>query len=151
MNNYVNFKDVVLNGGGTYVPKYTGSWVFDKVEFNHGYMVSVRDYMQVNMDMFKYLQTSTQDYTLIQLMDLVRLAHNNYIYIYSNLTYYIGLWIDGDVMYIDVSIWICDLKDALECGDFYNQKAIFDCENQTSLRLQDFRIKERLALKESEV
>lgn len=48
---------------------------------------------------------------------------------------YIGLWVDSDIMYIDISIHIIDYLEALEVGRNNEQKAIFDLKNNDSIYL----------------
>lgn len=48
---------------------------------------------------------------------------------------YIGLWLDSDIMYVDVSIHIIDYMEALEVGRNNDQLAIFDLKNKDSIYL----------------
>lgn len=48
---------------------------------------------------------------------------------------YIGLWLEGDVMFVDVSIHIINYLRALEVGRCNKQKAIFDLKNNNSVYL----------------
>ena len=48
---------------------------------------------------------------------------------------YIGLWLDDDIIYVDVSIHIVDYREALEVGRNNNQKAIYDLKNNDSIYL----------------
>lgn len=48
---------------------------------------------------------------------------------------YIGLWLDSDIMYIDVSIHIIDYLEALEVARDNDQLAIYDLKNKTSIYL----------------
>ena len=48
---------------------------------------------------------------------------------------YIGLWLDSDIMYIDVSIHIIDYLEALEVARNNDQLAIFDLKNKDSIYL----------------
>lgn len=48
---------------------------------------------------------------------------------------YIGLWVDSDIMFIDVSIHIIDYLEALEVGRDNKQLAIFDLKNNNSIYL----------------
>ena len=48
---------------------------------------------------------------------------------------YIGLWLDNDIMYIDVSIHIIDYLEALEVARDNDQLAIFDLKNKDSIYL----------------
>ena len=51
---------------------------------------------------------------------------------------YIGLWLDNDIMYIDISINIQDKADALEFAKYNRQLAIYDLVNNDSIYLRDY-------------
>lgn len=46
---------------------------------------------------------------------------------------YIGLWLDNDILFIDVSIHIVDYLEALEVARNNDQLAIFDLKNKDSI------------------
>lgn len=48
---------------------------------------------------------------------------------------YIGLWLDSDIMYVDVSIHIIDYLEALEVARNNDQLAIFDLKKKDSIYL----------------
>lgn len=48
---------------------------------------------------------------------------------------FIGLWLDNDIMYIDLSIYIIDYIEALEEGRKNKQLAIYDLKNNDSIYL----------------
>ena len=48
---------------------------------------------------------------------------------------FIGLWLDGEIMYIDVSIHIIDYLEALEIARNNDQKAIYDLQKNDSIYL----------------
>lgn len=48
---------------------------------------------------------------------------------------YIGLWLDNDIMFIDVSIHIIDYLEALEVARKNDQLAIYDLKNNDSIYL----------------
>ena len=48
---------------------------------------------------------------------------------------YVGLWLEDDIMYIDVSIHIIDYLEALEIARNNEQLAIFDLKNNDSIYL----------------
>ena len=48
---------------------------------------------------------------------------------------FIGLWLDSDIMFVDVSIHIVDYLKALEVARNNEQKAIFDLQNNESIYL----------------
>lgn len=47
----------------------------------------------------------------------------------------IGSWIDNDILYLDVCIWISDKREAIGFGMDENQIAIWDIENNQEIRL----------------
>lgn len=48
---------------------------------------------------------------------------------------FVGLWLDDDVMFIDISIHIMDYLEALEVARNNDQKAIYDLKNNNSIYL----------------
>lgn len=48
---------------------------------------------------------------------------------------YVGLWLDSDIMYVDVSIHIINYLRALEVARKNEQKAIFDLKNKDNIYL----------------
>ena len=58
---------------------------------------------------------------------------------YQKLAYthnaYIGAWVDNNIIYLDLSINILDMQQAIFLGLKNKQLAIFDVEQQTSLYL----------------
>lgn len=48
---------------------------------------------------------------------------------------YIGLWLDNDILFIDVSIHIIDYLEALEVARNNDQLAVFDLKNKDSIYL----------------
>lgn len=48
---------------------------------------------------------------------------------------FIGLWLEDDMMYIDISIHIIDYLEALEVARNNEQKAIFDLKNKNNIYL----------------
>lgn len=51
---------------------------------------------------------------------------------------YIGLWLDNNIMYIDISINISDKVEALEFAKYNKQLAIYDIINNDSIYLKDY-------------
>lgn len=56
----------------------------------------------------------------------------------DNKDLFIGLWLDGGIMYVDISINIKDKIDALEFAKRNKQLAIYDLENNDSIYLKDY-------------
>lgn len=59
---------------------------------------------------------------------------NNTLAIIAN-DEFLGLWIDGGKIYIDLSIRIEDRQEAIETGKKYNQIALWDWNKKESLYL----------------
>jgi hypothetical protein len=49
---------------------------------------------------------------------------------------YFGGWLDDNTLYLDTSVNIEDLDEAMKLGRANNQLAIYDVKNQTSIRLE---------------
>jgi hypothetical protein len=50
---------------------------------------------------------------------------------------YFGAWLDDNTLYLDTSVNIENLDEAMKLGRDNNQLAIYDVKNQTSIRLTD--------------
>lgn len=88
----------------------------DNATMNSGYMVSLKGYE---------LKTSIKELTSEILKRYKKLAKLN--------TAYIGLWLDNNVLYIDISINVKDKNQAVEIARKNNQLAIYDCKNSESV------------------
>lgn len=51
---------------------------------------------------------------------------------------FVGLWLDNDIMFIDISININDKVKALEFAKYNKQLAIYDLNNNNSIYLKDY-------------
>lgn len=56
----------------------------------------------------------------------------------DNNNMFIGLWLDNNIMYIDISINIIDKMEALEFAKYNKQLAIYDITNNDSIYLKDY-------------
>jgi hypothetical protein len=56
----------------------------------------------------------------------------------DNNNMYIGLWLNNNIMYIDISINIIDKVEALEFAKYNKQLAIYDIENNNNIYLKDY-------------
>ena len=56
--------------------------------------------------------------------------------IYMNGSEYVGAWLDGDVVYLDIVEVIPDVTKAIEAAKKANQLAIYHLDTQTTLRLE---------------
>lgn len=111
-------KRIIKDGGATLTKE------LKKAELNGGYMVSLEGAES---------QVKGDDYQAINqaIKEKQELIKNN-----DNL--FIGLWLDDDIMFIDVSINIKDKVEALEFGKRNKQLAIYDLINNDSIYLKDY-------------
>lgn len=104
--------DVAMSGGATLKPNG------DHLSLNSGYMVSLYGYeKKLNLDS-------------LTVNDV-----NNYLLLAKKLKAYCGLWIDNNILYLDISIRVNDLKLAKSLGLKNKQLAIFDLKNLESIYL----------------
>ena len=102
----ITLNTLIANGGATLTSKLNVSRI------KTGYMVSLPNTEQI-IPLEKLTQKAL-DYLIVQ-----------YKYI-AEKGQYIGLWIDNNKMYADISINIKDRAKAIETGNDYKQLAIFD-------------------------
>jgi hypothetical protein len=48
---------------------------------------------------------------------------------------FVGYWVNNNIVYIDSVTWTENLNHAVNLGKLYDQKAIFDIENLTDIKL----------------
>jgi len=58
-----------------------------------------------------------------------------YLKIAKKLKAYFGMWIDNNILYLDISIWTASLDYAKKTGLKNNQLAIYDIKNEKSIYL----------------
>lgn len=95
-----------------------------KADLNKGFMVSLEG---------TETQTQGDDYQAInqaikEKQEIIKDSNNMYI----------GLWLDNNIMYIDISININDKVEALEFAKYNKQLAIYDIINNDSIYLKDY-------------
>lgn len=95
-----------------------------KAELKRGYMVSLEG---------TETQTQGDDYQAI-----IKAIEEKQAIIKDKNNMYIGLWLDSDIMYIDISINIIDKVEALEFAKYNKQLAIYDLVNNDSIYLKDY-------------
>lgn len=111
-------KRIIKNGGETLTKE------LKKAELKRGYMVSLEG---------TETQTRGNDYQAI-----MKAIEEKQEIIKDKNNMYIGLWFDGGIMYIDISINIQDKTEALEFGKRNKQLAVYDLENNNSIYLKDY-------------
>lgn len=84
-----------------------------KIQFATGFQCSVKD-------LHKTKQTK-QNKIIKQINNAIKHAKNGYN---------VGLWVENDFVYIDYSVNITDKKTAMQTGKKYNQKSVYDWQNQ---------------------
>jgi len=60
------------------------------------------------------------------------------LYFKANSFDFIGYWIDKDTIYIDLSFHVLNRSQAIFEGIKNSQKAVWDCENETSIFLENY-------------
>lgn len=95
-----------------------------KAELKRGYMVSLEGTES---------QVAGNDYQAIK-----KAIEEKQAIIQDSKNLYIGLWLDGGIMYVDISININDKIEALEFAKKNKQLAIYDLVNNDSIYLKDY-------------
>lgn len=113
-----DIKRIIENKGETLTKE------LKKAELKRGYIVSLKG---------TETQTKGDDYQAI-----IKAIEEKQAIIKDKNNMYIGLWLDTDIMYIDVSINIIDKAEALEFAKYNKQLAIYDLVNNDSIYLKDY-------------
>ena len=113
-----NIKRIIENGGATLTKE------LKKAELKRGYMVSLEG---------TETQAKGDDYQAI-----TKAIEEKQEIIKDSKNMYIGLWLDNNIMYIDISVNIIDKAEALEFGKRNKQLAIYDLVNNDSIYLKDY-------------
>ena len=113
MKNLHDIKNLItLNGGAT----LDGNG--RQVIINHGYMVSLE-----NCETITTLEALSEK----DLKTYFKLAKKKHAYF--------GLWLDGNALYLDISIRVEDKAAARKIGKHNKQKAIFDLATKNTIYL----------------
>lgn len=113
-----DIKRIIENKGETLTKE------LKKADINGGFMVSLEG---------TETQTKGDDYQAIK-----KAIEEKQEIIKDNNNLYIGLWLDNNIMYIDISINIQDKTEALEFAKYNKQLAIYDIINNNSIYLKDY-------------
>lgn len=113
-----DIKRIIENKGETLTKE------LKKAELKRGYMVSLEG---------TETQAKGDDYQAI-----IKAIEDKQAIIKDKNNMYIGLWLDGGIMYIDISINIINKVEALEFGKYNKQLAIYDIVNNDSIYLKDY-------------
>jgi hypothetical protein len=111
-------KRIIENGGATLTSE------LKQAKLVNGYMVSLEGAES---------QVKGEDYQAI-----IKAIEEKQEIIKDNNNLFIGLWLDGGIMYVDISINIIDKVEALEFGKYNKQLAIYDLANNDSIYLKDY-------------
>ena len=108
-------KEMINNGGATLDVNY------NNFNASAGYMVSIKGHeKKININDIKNIKKE-----IIKKRGLVKNKKN----------YYVGLWVDNDILYIDISKHIIKYGRALEVARNNKQLAIYDLKNDKSIYL----------------
>lgn len=113
-----DIKRIIENKGETLTKE------LKKAELKRGYVVSLEG---------TETQTKGDDYQAI-----IKAIEEKQAIIKDKNNMYIGLWLDNNIMYIDISINISDKVEALEFAKYNKQLAIYDLKNNDSIYLKDY-------------
>lgn len=107
--------EIIKNEGATLDKNY------NDFKSDKGYMVSIKGQeVKVNVNNIKEIKKEIE---------------KKREFIGNKKGLYIGLWLDSDIMYVDVSIHIIDYLEALEIARKNDQLAIYDLKNNDSIYL----------------
>lgn len=106
-------KDLVLSNGGA-----TLTQDLDNAIINDGYMVSLKDH-ELKIRIESLTSNLLDQYRTIAM-------HNNA---------YVGLWLDGQDLYLDISTNIHNRDEAIKIAQDNEQLAIYDCKTANSIYL----------------
>ena len=109
---------IIENGGATLTSE------LKQAQLTTGFMVSLEGAES---------QVKGNDYQAIK-----KAIEEKQAIIKDNKNLFIGLWLDGGVMYVDISINIEDRAEALEFGKRNKQLAIYDLVNNDSVYLKEY-------------
>jgi len=127
---HVIIEDSIKQGGGTFTLDGDG------ISFDSGYMVSVWGYEhQITLPDCMFPQKDVTLHSAVgQYMQYINHAFSH-THGDSDLTSYIGTWVDEGVMYLDVSRNVDTLSRAERLAQYNRQLAIYDCTNKCVIRL----------------
>lgn len=113
-----DIKRIIENKGETLTKE------LKKADINGGFMVSLEGAeVQKNINDINGIKKAIEEK-----QEIIKNKNNMYI----------GLWLDNNIMYIDISINIIDKVEALEFGKYNKQLAIYDLKNNDSIYLKDY-------------
>ena len=94
--------------------------------FIEGYLVSKKaPSLKIELNKFKKMKYA----------DLAKLLSN--LYFKATKYDYLGYWVNNGIVYIDLTKNILDLNEAIIFGQNNDQKAIWDCKNNSEITLNN--------------
>ena len=115
MLNNKMIKEILKNGGATLDVNY------NNFNASAGYMVSIKGHeKKVNINDIENIKKE-----ISKKMELVKNKKN----------YFVGLWVENNILYIDISKHIIKYNRALEVARNNKQQAIYDLKNDVSIYL----------------
>ena len=115
MLNNKMIKEILKNGGATLDANY------NNFNASVGYMVSIKGHeKKLNINDIENIKKE-----IIKKMELIKNKKNCFV----------GLWVDNDILYIDISKHIINYNRALEVARNNKQLAIYDLKNDKSIYL----------------
>ena len=115
MLNNKMIKEILKNGGATL------DYNYNNFSASAGYMVSIKGHeKKININDIENIKKE-----ITKKMKLVK----------NKKGYYVGLWVDNDILFIDISKHIIKYNRALEVARNNKQLAIYDLKNDKSIYL----------------
>jgi hypothetical protein len=117
----LNVSDILThaaeNGGGTYARSFEDDfWL--TVERDSGYMVSMQGFE---------MQVPQSEFTVWRLTEFIKNRAEEFDYAF------LGIWEEGDIVYLDCSLWVRDKDVAKRLAIKNAQLAFWDCENAVAI------------------
>lgn len=129
-----NIMKETAKNGGLSIKQFLPNGSIEKHNFNYGYVVSQKRFE---------LKTKTLDYETLsnhlKSFDDTVADIGLTFFDYLNLQQYnfLGVWRYRGYFYVDLNVLIVNLKEALSFGLENQQKAIYDCKNNKTIKLTE--------------
>jgi len=117
-------KSTIQNNGASY------NLITGELNPNKGYMVALQGKEQ--RFVFDTYNTKSLQY------NVANYIKDNALILIGGVVcsdYFLGSWVHNGEIYLDISVNVGDLKEALFLGKKYKQLAIWDCENKCEIKL----------------
>lgn len=110
------YKEIVRTNGFTYAPQ--------REVPKRGYMVSLKGFESIE-------RTSSDILMKYAIQEYIK---DKIIYVLSNDAFF-GGWLDGQYLYLDVSMWYDTKAEAIEAATKNNQLAYYDLDKRESIKM----------------